>query len=87
MVAVQCARLRRLHRASRLSPQIPLQRIADLYHSEDSPQVEQRLERWLIDMRANLVKRAIEHNPLIAEILQGARQRCGITAKALNVLI
>ena len=36
---------------------IPLQRIADLYYSEDSPQVEQGLERWLIDMRANLVVR------------------------------
>ena len=66
---------------------IPLQRIADLYYSEDSPQVEQGLERWLIDMRANLVERAIEHNPLMAETLQGARQGGAITAKALDILI
>jgi hypothetical protein len=37
---------------------IPLQHIADLYYSEDSPQVEQGLERWLIDMRANPIERA-----------------------------
>jgi integrase len=66
---------------------IPLQRIADLYYGEDSPQVEQGLERWLIDMRANLIERAIEHNPRIAEILQGARQGGEITAKALDILI
>jgi len=66
---------------------IPLQRIADLYYSEDSPQVEQGLERWLIDMRAALIERAIEHNPRIAEILQGARQGGDITAKALDILI
>lgn len=66
---------------------IPLQRIADLYYSEDSPQVEQGLERWLIDMRAKLVERAIEHNPRIAEALQGARQGGDITAKALDILV
>ncbi|MCB2551691.1 hypothetical protein KQ767_16665, partial [Listeria monocytogenes] len=42
---------------------IPLQRIADLYYSEDSPQVEQGLERWLLDLRAPLLERAIPHNP------------------------
>lgn len=66
---------------------IPLQRIADLYYSEDSPQLEQGLERWLIDMRNRLVERAIEHNPHIASILQGARQGGAITAKALDILI
>lgn len=66
---------------------IPLQRIADLYYSEDSPQVEQGLERWLLDMRANLIERAIEHNPLMAETLQGARQGGAITTKALGILI
>lgn len=30
---------------------IPVQRIADLYYSEDSPQLKQGLERWLLDMR------------------------------------
>lgn len=66
---------------------IPLQRIADLYYSDDSPQVEQGLERWLIDMRASLIERAIEHNPRIAEALQSARQGGAITAKALDILI
>lgn len=66
---------------------IPLQRIADLYYSEDSPQLEQGLERWLLDMRAKLVERASEHNPRIAEILQGARQGGEITTKALDILI
>jgi len=41
---------------------IPLQPIANLYYSVDSPQVEQGLERWLIDMRTRLIERAIEHN-------------------------
>lgn len=66
---------------------IPIQRIADLYYSEDSPQVEQGLERWLIDMRNALVERAIEHNPAFAEILKGARQGGAITDKALDILI
>lgn len=66
---------------------IPLQRIADLYYSEDSPQVEQGLERWLIDMRTRLIERAIEHNPLMAETLQGARQGGAITTRALDILI
>lgn len=66
---------------------IPIQRIADLYYSEDSPQVEQGLERWLLDMRANLIERAIAHNPAAAEALQHARQGGSITTKALEILI
>lgn len=66
---------------------IPLQRIADLYYSEDSPQLEQGLERWLLDMRANLIERAIEHNPAAAEALQNARQGGAITTRALEILI
>lgn len=66
---------------------IPIQRIADLYYSEDSPQVEQGLERWLIDMRNALIERAIEHNPAFAEILKTARQGGAVTDKALDILI
>jgi integrase len=66
---------------------IPLQRIADLCYSEDSPQVEQGLERFLVGMRNALIERAIEHNPAFAEILKGARQGGAITAKALRILI
>ncbi|WP_371765492.1 tyrosine-type recombinase/integrase [Massilia sp.] len=66
---------------------IPIERIADLYYSEDSPEVEQGLERFLIDMRNQLVERAIEHNPAFAEILKGARQGGQITSRALDILI
>ena len=66
---------------------IPLQKIADLYYSEDSPQVEQGLERWLLDMRARLIERAIEHNPAAANALQHAREGGAITTKALEILI
>lgn len=64
-----------------------LQRIADLYYSEDSPQVEQGLERFLIGMRDRLIERAIGHNPTFAEILQGARRGGAITTKALDILV
>jgi hypothetical protein len=66
---------------------IPLQRIADLYYSEDSPQLAMGLERWLLGMRANLIERAIEHNPAAAQALQHARQGGAITTKALEILI
>ena len=41
---------------------IPVAKIAESYYSEDSPQVEQGLERFLLDMRTDLVERAIVHN-------------------------
>lgn len=66
---------------------IPLQRIADLYYSEDSPQLEHGLERFLVTMRDALVERAIEHNPAFAEILRGARQGGAITTRALDILV
>ncbi len=66
---------------------IPITKIADLYYSEDSPQVEQGLERFLLKMRADLIERAIEHNPGFAEILKGARQGGSITDKALDILV
>lgn len=66
---------------------IPIARIASLYYSDDSPQVEQGLERWLLDMRKKLVERATEHNPHIGDILLGARNDDNLTTKALDVLI
>ena len=66
---------------------IPVARIADLYYSDDSPQVEQGLERFLLDMRADLVERAIAHNPGFAEILKGARQGGAVTTQALQILV
>ena len=47
---------------------LPIQRIADLYYQEDSPQVQYGLERFLIRMRDDLVDRAIGHNPALADI-------------------
>lgn len=66
---------------------LPLQRIADLYYSDDSPQVQQGLERFLIGMRDHLIERAIGHNPAFADILQGARRGGAITTKALDILV
>jgi hypothetical protein len=43
-----------------ISPQIS---IADLYYSDDSPQVEMGLERFLLAMRADLIERCIVNNP------------------------
>lgn len=66
---------------------IPLATITRLYYSDDSPQVEQGLERFLIAMRADLIERAIVHNPAFADILAGARQGGALTTKALAILI
>jgi len=54
---------------------IPLAKIAELYYSDDAPQVSNGLERFLIQMRNDLVERACEHNPAIAEILKNAAAR------------
>lgn len=66
---------------------IPLARIADLYYSEDSPQLALGLERYLIDMRNDLIERAIVNNPAFADILKGARQGGAVTTKALDILV
>lgn len=66
---------------------IPIAKIADLYYSDDSPQVEMGLERFLLAMRADLVERCIVNNPATAEILQGARQSRAITSRAVEILI
>jgi site-specific recombinase XerD len=66
---------------------IPLQSIANLYYSEDCPQILQGLESFLIAMRSNLIERAIEHNPGFAHSLQRARQGGALTSKALEILV
>jgi hypothetical protein len=66
---------------------IPIAKIAELYYSDDSPQVGMGLERFLLAMRADLVERCIVNNPATAEILQGARQGGSITSRALEILI
>jgi site-specific recombinase XerD len=66
---------------------IPINTIANTYYSEDSPQLEIGVERFLIDMRNDLIERAIEHNPHFADILKGARQGGALTVKALDILV
>jgi site-specific recombinase XerD len=65
----------------------PIERIASLYYCEDSPQVEEGLERFLIRMRDLLVERAIENQPAFATALTHARKTGNISAKALDILI
>lgn len=66
---------------------IPIARIADLYYSEDCPEVEHGLERHLIAMRNCLVERAIEHNPAFAESLTQARNGGPVSKRTLEILI
>jgi site-specific recombinase XerD len=66
---------------------LPIDRIGDLYYSEDSPQVERGLERYLVEMRDALVERAIEGNPAFAESLTHARKTGHISAKMLDILV
>jgi len=66
---------------------IPLAKIASLYYSDDSPQRQGGLERFLLSMRADLIERAISHNPAFAASLQGARKGGAMTAAALQILI
>jgi hypothetical protein len=42
---------------------IPTAKIADLYYSDDSPQVEMGLVRFLLAMRVDLIERWIVNNP------------------------
>jgi len=66
---------------------IPLATIAQLYYSEESPQLSVGLERYLLAMRNDLIQRAIEHNPSLAHSLQAARQGGALTTKALAILV
>ena len=66
---------------------ISISRIASLYYTEDAPQIEYGLERFLLDMRADLVERAIMHNPALASSLQHARAGGAVTTKALQILV
>lgn len=66
---------------------LPIERIADLYYTEDSPPVQEGLERYLIRMRNTLVERAIANQPAFADALTHARKTGQISAKALGVLV
>jgi site-specific recombinase XerD len=66
---------------------LPLERIAQLYYAPDAPQVEQGLEQFLTHMRHQLIERAIEANPRLAEGLAKARMGGAITMGVLDVLV
>ncbi|NHZ99079.1 phage integrase family protein [Massilia sp. CCM 8734] len=66
---------------------LPIGRIGDLYYSDDSPQIEYGLERYLVEMRDALVERAIEINPGFAESLTHARKTGHVPAKMLDILV
>lgn len=66
---------------------LPISTIANSFYAEDSPQVDMGLEKFLIQMRNDLIERAIEHNPHFAETLKNARQGGSLTLKALDILI
>lgn len=61
--------------------------VIERYYSEDSPQHQRGLERYLIKMREELIERASMANPNIADILRKARTNQSITDKALAILI
>ncbi|MDH6303276.1 site-specific recombinase XerD [Polynucleobacter sphagniphilus] len=68
---------------------ISLSKIEDLYYfwcKPDSPQLKDGLERFLINMREDLISRAIIANPAIAQSLASFRQGGSTTDKALNTI-
>lgn len=66
---------------------IPVGKIAELYYSANCPQVTGGLESFLIEMRTELIDRAIHANPLAAEALRRARDGGIMTDKALRVVL
>ncbi|TDK59212.1 phage integrase family protein [Sapientia aquatica] len=66
---------------------LSIAKITSLYYIEDAPQLKNGLERFLLDMRADLIERAIVHNPALATILKNARAGGAITTKALEILV
>lgn len=66
---------------------IPIERIASLYYSDDSPQVQEGLERFLIAMRDQVIERAAQNNPLLAESLTHARKTGHVPASVLSILV
>lgn len=61
--------------------------VIERYYTEDSPQRQQGLERYLIKMREELIERASIANPAIADVLRKSRTGQIITDKALAILI
>ncbi|WP_281891422.1 phage integrase family protein [Limnohabitans sp. TEGF004] len=66
---------------------IPVDRIANLYYTDDAPQVSQSLEKYLTAMRHDLIERAIVANPRLADALTKARAGGLITTGILSLLV
>lgn len=66
---------------------VPLHKIEQIYYVEEAPQLVAGLERYLTQMRRDLIERAIGTNPLLAEKLAKARSGGAITLAALDLLI
>jgi site-specific recombinase XerD len=67
--------------------QIPVDRVRRLYYIEDAPQLVGGLERFLSNMREDLIERAVTANPLLANLLSLTREGAQITSGGLSVLI
>lgn len=62
---------------------IPVAKIAEVYYSEDAPQLVGGLDKYLAAMRHDLIERAMAAQPALAESLKNSRD----SAKLLSLLI
>lgn len=65
---------------------IPISTIENLYYTRNCPQVQEGLERFLIDMKNELIERAMLTNPKAAESLKQIRAGGMITDRALKII-
>jgi site-specific recombinase XerD len=63
------------------------EKVAQLYYSEEAPQVVHGMEKFLTAMRHDLIERAIVANPRLADALSRARSGGAITTGILDILI
>lgn len=66
---------------------LPLERIGRIYYDSEAPQLQEGLEKYLTHMRHQLIERAIEANPRLAEGLAKARIGGAISLGVLDVLV
>jgi site-specific recombinase XerD len=66
---------------------VPLATIARLYYPDDSPQVTNGLEAFLLTMRDTLIERATSHNPALAESLKRMRSNGVFSSTAMGILV
>jgi len=66
---------------------VPPAKVAQLYYSDEAPQLVGGIEKFLSGMRHDLIDRAIVANPRLAEALSRARAGGAITTSILDILI